>query len=251
MVVSRGCGRSCSCSCLSIFLSFCLSIFLQVWKQSYAGDFLKFLTWQSQKRSNSARLPQFFELTTSKTKQVCETSSKNGKFSAERNQCLLCFFHSSCLKYSACHEKVMPGHTVRSAAPCCTCHAESSWQTWRSDAPRCNLSQEISTRTSQHLWWTWLLYCACHGKCILADPLQTSRLPRLSKFLQNLHALLTFDKVQNPLRRPRETASEHPKVVRTCRAFNILTWKRASRYNGVRLFNISQLPKVLRSWCVL
>ena len=77
------------------------------------------------------------------------------------------------------------------------------------------------------------------------------RLPRLSKFLQNLHALLTFDKVQNPLRRPRETASEHPKVVRTCRAFNILTWKRASRYNGVRLFNISQLPNVLRSWCVL
>ena len=65
------------------------------------------------------------------------------------------------------------------------------------------------------------------------------RLPRLSKILQKLHALLTFDKVQNPLRRPRETASEHPKVVQTCRAFNILTWKRASRYNGVHLFNIS------------
>ena len=31
--------------------------------------------WQHQKRSNSARLPQFLNLTTSETKQFCETSS--------------------------------------------------------------------------------------------------------------------------------------------------------------------------------
>ena len=53
------------------------------------------------------------------------------------------FFHSTCLKYCACHEKVMPGHTK-----CCTCHAKSSQQTYRSDAPKCNSSQEISARTS-------------------------------------------------------------------------------------------------------
>ena len=84
--------------------------------------------------------------TTSKTKQFCETSFKNGKLSAELTawcQCVSWFFQSTCLKYCACHEKVIPGHTK-----CCTCHAKSSQQTWRSDAPKCNLSQEISARTS-------------------------------------------------------------------------------------------------------
>ena len=48
--------------------------------------------------SNSARLPQFSKLTTSKTKQFCETSFKNGKLSAEliaSCQCVLPFFHST------------------------------------------------------------------------------------------------------------------------------------------------------------
>ena len=31
-------------------------------------------------------------------------------------------------------------------------------------------SQEISTLTSWHLWWTCLLYCVCHAHCIFADP---------------------------------------------------------------------------------
>ena len=126
-------------------------------------DFLNFWTWQRQKRNNSARLPQFSKLATSKTKQFCETSSifevgniknetilrdffKNGKLSAElaaSYQGVLQFFHSTCLKYCACHEKVMPGHTK-----CCTWHAKSSSQNWRTDAPKCNHSQEISARTS-------------------------------------------------------------------------------------------------------
>ena len=38
-------------------------------------DFLSFRTWQHQKRSNFERRPQFLNLTTSKTKQFCETSS--------------------------------------------------------------------------------------------------------------------------------------------------------------------------------
>ena len=37
-------------------------------------DCLNFWTWQHQKQSYSARLPQFFTLTTSKRKQFCETS---------------------------------------------------------------------------------------------------------------------------------------------------------------------------------
>ena len=107
-------------------------------------------------------------------------------------------------------------------------------------------------------------------------------LPSFLKLLQNPHVLLTFDTVHNPLRLPRETTSEHQKVVRTFGAFKILTWKRASHHNGVHFFDIStsksapklvcfvhfdlemcfgpqrralfstsQLPKVLRAWCVL
>ena len=88
----------------------------------------------------------FSKLTTSKTKQFCETSFKNGKLNAELTasyQFVLRFFHSICLKYCACHEKVVPGHTK-----CCTCRAKSSQQTWRFQAPQYNLSQEISARTS-------------------------------------------------------------------------------------------------------
>ena len=62
------------------------------------------------------------------------------------------------------------------------------------------------------------------------------------EMLQNPHVLLTFDKVHNPLRLPRETTSERPKVVRTPGAlcvFNMLTSKCASRHNGVHFFDIS------------
>ena len=113
----------------------------------------------------------------------------------------------------------------------------------------------------------------------------SSNVPRLPSFLemqQNPHVLLTFNKVHNPLRLPRESTSERPKVVRTPGVFNILTSKCASRRNGVHFFDIatsksgpnmaffctfglrnvlrattvctfstSQLPKVVRTWCVL
>ena len=41
------------------------------------------------------------------------------------------------------------------------------------------------------------------------------RLPSFLEFLQNPHVLLTFDKVHNPLRLPRKTTSERPKMLRT------------------------------------
>ena len=73
----------------------------------------------------------------------------------------------------------------------------------------------------------------------------SSNVPRLPLFLdtlQNPHVLLTFEKVHNPLRLPRESTSEPPKVGRrTFGALYILTSKCAS----------SQLPKVVRSWCAL
>ena len=66
------------------------------------------------------------------------------------------------------------------------------------------------------------------------------RLPSLLEMLQNLHVLLTFDKVHDPLRLPRETTSESLKVLRTRQFFyRLLISKCASRHNGVHCLNIS------------
>ena len=140
--ISLSIDRSISLSiylCLSVCLSICLSASLktklfcetssffevgQHQKRSNSATLLHFWTGQHPKRSNSARLIQCLNLTTSKTKQFCETSCKNRKLSAALTasyQCVLRFFHSTCLKYCACHEKLMPGHTK-----CCTCPAKSS-----------------------------------------------------------------------------------------------------------------------------
>ena len=65
------------------------------------------------------------------------------------------------------------------------------------------------------------------------------RLPWFLEILQNPRVLLPVDKVRNPLRLPRETRSERPKVVHTWCILYILTLKCASRHNGVRFFDIS------------
>ena len=174
---------------------------------------------------------------------------KNGKLSAELTdsyQCVLRFFQSTCLKYWACHEKVMPGRTK-----CCVCHAKSSQQTWRSDAPKCNPSQEISALTSEQLRWKCFLYCACHGKCILADPLQMSHACHRS---WQCHKTLRFCSL---LRRCTIPCACHAK-----RALNVQKWsvrgvfctcwlRNVLRATTACTFSTSQLPKVVRSWCVV
>ena len=64
-------------------------------------------------------------------------------------------------------------------------------------------------------------------------------LPSVLEMLQNPHVLLTSDKMHNPLRLPCKTTSERPKVLRTREFFTLLTWKCASRHNGVHFFDIS------------
>ena len=77
----------------------------------------------------------------------------------------------------------------------------------------------------------------------------SSNVPCLPSFLempQNPHVLLTFEEVHTPLRLPRETTSEPPKVVREWCVLYILTSKCASRHNGVHFF-ISFLASWLRT----
>ena len=71
------------------------------------------------------------------------------------------------------------------------------------------------------------------------------RPPVLLKLLQNPHDLLIFGKVQNPLRLPRETTSELPKVSGDRQFLILLTSKCAPLHNGVHS-STPQLPKVLR-----
>ena len=238
----------------SVCLSTCLSASLKTWlfyetsssfqvdnikNAAFLRDFLIFWSWPHQKRSNSARPPHFLNLTTSKTKQFCETSFKL----TASCQCVLRFFQSICLNYCACHEKVMPGRTK-----CCACHAKSSQQTSKSHAPKCNPSQEISALTSEQLR---LLYCACHGKCNFADPLQMSH--ACHRFWQCYKTLMFC----SLLRR-----CTIPCACDAKRALNVQKWSVRGVFCAFWLRNVlsattactfstSQLLKVVRSWCVL
>ena len=215
-----------------------LSFYLQAWKRSY-----------------SARLPQFLNLTTSKTKQFCETSSifdvdniKNEailrdffhkwKLSAGLTasyQCVLRFFHSICLKYIGPGTKKW-GQVIRSAEPVTQNHLTKPDG---SDASKCNRSQEISNRTSWHLWWTCLLYCVCHAECIFADPLQMFHACQC--FWISYKALTFFSFL-----RRRKTTSERLKVLWTGQFFTL--WLRnVLRATAACTFSTCQRPKVHRT----
>ena len=75
--------------------------------------------------------------------------------------------------------------------------------------------------------------------------------PTFLEMLQNPHVLPTFDKVHNPLRLPRETTSERPKVARACGSFNILTSKCASRHNNKHFFDIATSKSGPELMCAL
>ena len=182
--------------CLSACLSVCPTVSLKaqqfcetssifelgnIQNEAILRDFLNFWTSPHQKRSNSARLPQFLNLTTSKTKQFCETSTifepdniKNEAILRDflnlevdniKNETILRDFLQ---KWKVeCRAKALvpmrftffPLHLSkvlrlrwkkwcqvrRSAVPVTQ---KSSSQNWRSDVPKCNPSQEISAARS-------------------------------------------------------------------------------------------------------
>ena len=74
------------------------------------------------------------------------------------------------------------------------------------------------------------------------------QLPSFLDMLQNHHVLRTFDKLHNPLRLPRETTSDLPKVARSWCTFSL---RNALRATTACTFSTSQLPKAVRGWCAL
>ena len=194
-------------------------------------------------------------------------------------QCVWRFFHSTCLKYCACHEKVRPGHTK-----CCTCHAKSSQKTWRSDAPKCN---PLSGNQRPDL-----LTALMKMSLVLRLPRKmhlcrsSSNVPRLPSFLEMLqkpsrfaHSWqgaqslapatrndgLNLQKWSEPLVFLTFWLRNVLRATTACTFFDISTSKKWSRTlvflsfwlrNVLRTttactFSTSQLPKVVRSWCVL
>ena len=301
---------------LSIYLSIFLSIFLSIYlslslktelfcetssvveldnvkNETILRDFLSFWTWQCQKRSgsatlncwtwqhqernNSARRPQFSTLTASKTKQFCETSFENGKLSAELTasyQCVLLFFNSTCLKHCARHEKVMAGHTK-----CCTCHAKSSQQTWRSDLMLQNVSplsksapgppnssdEHVSCFAPATETASLQILCICPTLAIdFGHAIKSSRfahfwiltrctIPCACHAKRHLNVQKCSEPVislhfwlGNVLRATTAytfSTSKRPKVLRNRQFFTLLTWKCASRHNSVHFFDISTSKK--------
>ena len=78
----------------------------------------------------------------------------------------------------------------------------------------------------------------------------SSNVPRLPSFLklrQNPHVLLTFGKVHNPLRLPRKTTSERPRVLRARQFFALSTFDLGMCFAPRRraLFQHLNFPKVL------
>ena len=192
-------------------------------------DFLKFSSWQHQKRSNSARPPAKMEV-------ECRSDNfvpmRFAIFPVHVSKVLRLPRKSDARSYEVLHlsRKIILANL----------------KIW------CSKMQHLSGNQRPDL-----LTSLMNMSLVLRLPREMHlcrsswNAPRLPSFLENAHVLLTFGKVRNPLRLPRKPTSEPSRVVRACdRVFNILTWACASASTA---WNVStfQLPKVLRTWCVL
>ena len=236
-------------------------------------DFLNFWTWQRQKRSNPANSARLFhfKLTTSKTKQFCETSFKNDTLSAGLTasyQCVLRFFHSTCLNYCACHEKVIPGHTK-----CCTCHAKSSlslvlrlprkMHLCRSSSNVPRLPSFLEMRQNPHVQnGIWTSKSAPNPSVFCTFDFEMCFAPQRRALFRHLNfqkwseaeVLCTFW-LRNVLRATTActfSTSQLLKVLRMCGVFfAFFTDKCASRHNGARFFDISTSKSGPNMWCLV
>ena len=230
-------------------------------------DFLNFWTWQRQKQNKSARLPQFLTLTTSKTKQFCETSS---------------FFKVDNIKNERIMRDVLQIWKVECRADSLVpmrfaifpLHLSKVWRLPRKSDARSYKVLHLSRKIIFPKLKIWcskmqpfsgnqrrdLLTALMNMSLVLRLPREmhfarssayVPCLPAFLKLLQTLHILLTFDKVRNPLRLPRETTSERPKVFRNHQFFlHFWLWS-VVRATTACTFSTSQLQKVVRTWCVL
>ena len=233
---------------LSIYLSiylFCLSVYLSIY-----SVFL-----QDWKRRNSARLPQFPKMATSKTKQCGEASFNFRSWQHQKR--------SNSARLPSKMESSVHSWRPRTYAFCFfPFHLCKVLRLPRKSDARSYEVLHLSRKIILANLKMWCSKMQCSPRKSAPDLLislmnrslalrlpreihfcrSSANVPRLLSFLdmlQNPHILLIFGNAQNPLCLPRRTTSERQKVVRTCGAFNILTSKFASRHNGVHFFDIS------------
>ena len=158
----------CLSVCLSVCLFVCLSVCLQAWKRSYSArlpQFLNLTTSKTQQCSETSSIFAFDNVKSKailrdfliflnwqhqKTKQFCETSFKNWKLSAELTasyQCVLPFFDSTCLNYCACREKWY--RVIQSAAPVTQNHLSKPEDLMLQNATPLNISDEHVSCTAR------------------------------------------------------------------------------------------------------
>ena len=239
--------------CLSLYSSICKSASLKtklfcktalVFKldnsknAAIQGDFLNFCTWQHQKRSNSARLPIRFKVHNIKNEAILRDILQKWKVECRADGLVPMRFaifpvHLSKLlrltrKSGARSYEVL--HLSRKII-------SANLKIWGSKMQPLSGNQRPDLLTAlMNMSFVLRLPRNMH---LCRSSSNVPRLPSFLEMLQNPHVLLTFENVHNPLRLPRETTCERPKVVRTPGAFNMLTSKCASRHNGVHFFDIS------------
>ena len=238
--------------CLSVFLSVCLSVCLSIYSPVYL---------QAWKLSNSARLPHFSTLTTSKAKQVYKPSAVF-ELDNIQNEAILQFcaassiFELDNIKSKAILRDFLQKWKVKCSADSLVpmrfaifpLHLSKVLRLSRKSDARSyevlHLSRKIILANLQ-IWCSKvqplsgnqrpdLLTSLMNMSFVLRLPQKmhlcrsSSNVPRLPWFLEmprNLHILLTFDKVHSPLRLPRETTSEPPKVARARGALYIFDFE--------------------------
>ena len=209
-------------SYLSIYLSFCLSVFMfncKLENEAILRDLLSFWTWQHQKRSNSARLPWFLNLTTSKTKQFCGTSS---------------FFVVDNIKDPAILRDILQKWKVE-------CRADNSLVPMRFAIVRLHLSKRLRVPRKSDTGSYEVLHLS--RKIISANlKIWCSKMQPLS----GNDFDMCFAPEQRALFRHLNSQKwfEHGAFC-TCSLRNVLGATTACT------FSTSQFPKVVRAWCVL
>ena len=227
---------------ISLSLSIYLPVYLQAWKPCHSTRLLHFSKLTTSKTQHFCETSSFLKLTTSKTKQFCETSSffevdhiknkaslrdflQKWKFECRANSFVpmrfaFCDFSSPPVESTAPATKKWC-QVKRSAAPVTQNHLSKPEDLMLQNAAPLRKSAPWPPNISdEHVFCT-------------APATRNASLKILP------HVFLTFDKVHNPLRLPRESTSERPKVLRARQFFALLTLKCASRHNGVHFFDIA------------
>ena len=116
---------------------------------------------------------------------------------------------------------------------------------------KCNPSQEISTLTSEHLWWTCLLYRPCHAECIFAEPLQMSH---ACQRFSNCCKTRTFCSLLTRCTIPCVCRAKRHLNVQKCserEIFFAFSLANVLRATTACTFSTSQLKKKVRGWGAL